>query len=268
MKTTLCLNQDIHCATALNYLLPYLKQHQISIILSHKVGCVDNLPLALQQLQQCEKGDLLSLFAKIDRGENATFRKPRMKTFKEIAGILNSQIAFYDDINGEASLAAFKTFGPDVVISIRFGHIFKAPIIAIPKHGILNLHSGILPHFRGIMSSFWAVLQGQLQLGTTLHYIEDYGIDTGSIVGCARVHLDTKRSLVFNINALYKSGCALLIEHVDKISKGLDFELLKQKDLTQGQYFSYPKAEDIQRFLDIMPLITDEDRLAILRRWQ
>lgn len=267
MKIIICLNQDIHSATALNLLFPHLKNHQVKIILSQKVGKVDDLPLELQNLRQFEQGDLLSLFQRIDESKINNFEQSKkFFTFKQIAQFFQSEISFYDNINSEIALNDFKEFAPDLIISIRFGQIFRDQIINIPRLGVINLHSGILPNFRGVMPSFWAILKGESQIGTTLHYIENTGIDTGSIIGFSYFDLDKNRSLVFNINRIYEGGCNLLVETLDKILSGSKINSLPQSNL-EGKYFSYPQDADIIRFLDIMPLIKEEDTAWILERW-
>lgn len=50
-----------------------------------------------------------------------------------------------------------KDFNPDLFISIRFGKIFKDEIIQVPKFGLINLHSTILPDYRGIMGTLHAI---------------------------------------------------------------------------------------------------------------
>ncbi len=267
MKIILCLNQDIHSVTALNLLFPHLKNHQVKIILSQKVGKVDNLPLELQNLRQFEQGDLLSLFQKIDESKINNFEQSKkFFTFKQIAQFFQSEISFYGNINSEIALNDFKEFAPDLIISIRFGQIFREQIISIPKHGIINLHSGILPNFRGIMPSFWAILNGESQIGTTLHYIENTGIDTGSIIGFSYFTPNKNLSLVFNINKIYEGGCNLLVDNLDKILSGSKINSLQQSNL-EGKYFSYPQDADINRFLDIAPLTKEEDMAWMLERW-
>ena len=54
--------------------------------------------------------------------------------------------------------------------SYRCGYrrILKAAAIQIPRHGVLNLHSGLLPAYKGLMATFWATLNGEEEIGCTL----------------------------------------------------------------------------------------------------
>jgi methionyl-tRNA formyltransferase len=267
MRIIILLNEDIHSATALNIIFPHIKNYQIRIILSQKVGKISDISSKLHHLQQFEQNKLRTLFKEIDNSSDAHKLSEKFKTFKQIANFFQSEISYYEDINSETALADFRKFAPDLVISIRFGQIFHSPIIKIPKHGIINLHSGILPNFRGIMPSFWSVLKGEIQIGTTLHYVEDSSIDTGSIIGFSYVDINKDHSLVFNINQLYEGGCKLLVKHLNDIDKGLEVGLIAQSSLGKGKYFSYPCDLDIENFLKIMPLTRKEDEMGILGKW-
>lgn len=264
MKIIFCLNCDIHAATALNLLLPHLKNHQIRLTLSDGVGKANDLPQEILALKDFERNSLLRAFEKIESGKSESSIH-KFKTFKQIAQSFNSEIFSYNNINSNAAIADFKRFAPDLVISIRFGHIFKNDIIKIPKKGILNLHSGILPDFRGIMSTFWAVLNQESKLGSTLHYITNSQIDAGDVIKINYFDLDKERSLVFNINKLYYASFAAIIDAITKIENGIAIESFKQKG--EGNYFSYPKQKEVEQFLKIMPLYTEKDGAELLNKW-
>lgn len=236
MNLLLFLNSDTHSATALSLLLPTLKNHKIKIILSQKVGNVDDLPRELVEMKKIEQGGVAPLFA-------------------QLAADLNSEILNYENVNSEIALRDFQKFSPDLIISIRFGQIFKQALINIPRHGVLNLHSGILPNYRGILATFWAILNGEKKIGTTLHFITDAGIDTGDVIGFFESEIDWNSSLFSNINKLYEGGCALLSRNIKKISAGEKIAVKKQPELGAGKYFSYPRSEDVKKFLQLMPLV-------------
>lgn len=69
--------------------------------------------------------------------------------------------------------------------------ILRAPLIRVPSHGVLNAHASILPHFRGVFSEFWQVLQKRLDTaGVTIHFVDE-GVDTGDIVLQVRTPSET-----------------------------------------------------------------------------
>jgi len=241
MKILLFLNDDIHAATALKLIAPHLLNHQIKIILSQKVGKTVDLPKQLIELQKLENGALTKL---ILQHKDLKFLRDKISTHAQV----NSDIALQD----------FQKFAPDLIISIRFGQIFKSPLIKLAELGVINLHSGLLPNFRGVLASFWAILNGQKNLNATLHFVPDAGIDTGDILGFAPSEIDFASSLIFNINQLYKPASALLLRVFDKIAAGEEIVATPQKNFGDGQYFSYPTVFDVEKFEKIMPLFCGE----------
>ena len=119
-------------------------------------------------------------------------------------------------------------------------------MIAIPRFGILNLHSGILPQYRGVMATFWAMLNSDKHIGCTLHYIIDGTIDTGPIVSIYQKKRNAKTDYFTNVIGLYPSGCELIIKAVKIIESG---ESLEQKSVKgESHYYTFPKGQEISRF--------------------
>lgn len=225
MKIVLFLNQDIHCKSAFSLLSESLKHHEVKIILSQKVGKVDDLPKEIMAMRQLEKWEITEEFSS------------------------------YEDINSAQAFADLKKFSPDLMISIRFGQIFKnSDLIRLPRFGIINLHSGILPDYRGIMASFWAILHGEKNLGMTLHYVVDSGIDTGGIIDVFKSEIDWNLPLISNIANLYPRGCEMIVQTMKKIFSGERINTIDQAALSKGPYFSYPTKADVEKFLQEMKL--------------
>lgn len=235
MNIIIFINNDIHAARALELLTPHLARHKIQIILSQKVGNVENLPAEIVAMKKIET---IGSLEKIEK----------------FAKILQAKISCYDNVNSEQALQNFRDFAPDLVISVRFGQIFKQPLIDIPKHGVLNLHSGILPQYRGILASFWAILHNEENIGTTLHYISNSGIDNGAIIAISKNKVDRSRTLLQSIFELYDAGCANLISAIKKIERNEKIETTYQEKLENSSYFSYPNENDIRKFQTFMNL--------------
>lgn len=66
-------------------------------------------------------------------------------------------------------------------ISIRYDKLFKSSFIESFSYGIINLHGGELPRFRGSYIANFAILEMVERGAGTIHYI-DKGVDTGDIV--------------------------------------------------------------------------------------
>lgn len=236
MKILFLLNCDIHCVKALSLLLPYLKKHDVSFLLSRKVGNFKNVSEELLKIKEAEGYGVEESLKKIQRNWGCLFE-------------------FVDDVNSTQQIERVKEMAPQLIISIRFGQILREKIIEIPQLGVVNLHSGILPKYRGVMASFWAILQGEREIGTTLHYIEDSRIDTGAVIAVSRRSVDFGISLVENIHRLYDGGVLDIIEFLKRVEDGQKIELVEQENLGVGAYYSFPTQRDLLECEKIIRLV-------------
>tara|TARA_B100001250_G_scaffold405624_1_gene423390 strand:+ start:384 stop:1169 length:786 start_codon:yes stop_codon:yes gene_type:complete len=69
---------------------------------------------------------------------------------------------------------------PDLGVSLGNNYINKK-IFSIPKYGIINVHTEILPEYQGAHGVIWPIYYGKLITGFTIHTIDEY-IDTGDIL--------------------------------------------------------------------------------------
>ncbi|MFZ4116324.1 MAG: phosphoribosylglycinamide formyltransferase [Chthoniobacterales bacterium] len=102
----------------------------------------------------------------------------------------------------EQQLAAFLYESKiDFIALAGFMRVIKEPLLtAFPKR-ILNIHPSLLPHFPGLAAWRQAIDAGATESGCTVHLV-DYGIDTGKILGQARVPIsqaDTAETLHIRI---------------------------------------------------------------------
>ncbi|MBI4615430.1 MAG: hypothetical protein HY720_17565 [Planctomycetes bacterium] len=85
------------------------------------------------------------------------------------------------DVHDPKCLAYLRSREPDVLVSAYFHQILRDPVLGVPKLGILNVHPGWLPAYRGAMCYFWVLKNGEDRGGASVHWI-DRGIDTGELL--------------------------------------------------------------------------------------
>ncbi len=83
----------------------------------------------------------------------------------------------------EAAVIDFvNSLQPDIACVACFSHLIPAELLALPKHGFLNIHPSFLPDHRGPDPLFWIFRSGnQDRAGVTLHWMDE-GLDTGDIL--------------------------------------------------------------------------------------
>ncbi len=241
------MNRDLYCIAAFNFLLPHIKNHQINLCFSGGVGVLPNNKemQILRDVEQDLSVENIQFIAE-KSGVEIDFRN--FLTFEQIKK--NFTVLDFNNINQDGLEYLSQNWHPDLIISIRFGQIFKNQIIALAKFGIINLHSGILPNYKGIMATFWAMLNREIEIGTTLHFVNDDSIDSGDIISISKNEADYKKPLVANIFKLYPAGLEMIGDVIDKITRDTKIEAVKQnKEL--GKYFSYPHDKDVEEFLEM-----------------
>lgn len=246
MFILLCVNRDLPSNVALNALIPQLAGHRLHIWLSDKVGKPGKRCKELTQIAFFEQGFINDFFFPWLEQQPHRAEAP-MHTFKEFETYRQIPVETCNDVNSEAGLARLAQLAPDLIVSIRFGVIFKAAAIAIPKYGILNLHSGLLPQYRGVIASFWALRSGEKNYGCTLHRITDAKIDYGPIIATAALPAAPGKCLLSHVVALYTPGVELIVKEFRKLEKGQPSKGYEQKK-GSGQYYTFPQEEDFAIF--------------------
>lgn len=166
--------------------------------------------------------------------------------------------------NSPHGLETLRRANPDLVVSIRYRRILKEAAIAVPRHGVLNLHSGILPAYRGVMATFWAMLAGEDEIGCTLHRITDAGIDTGPVIAVCRLPRDPAASYLENVLALYRPGVGRLVEAVTALEAGRPVTGETQP-AGAGRYFPAPDARAVEKFIgNNLLLVSGAEKSLIL----
>ena len=242
MRILCCANRDLESNYALNLLLPELSQHSARVVLSERVGqpSAPSAIRALRAIEQAIPNDVVFPLA-----ERCVPPHGRSLTFNELSTYCEGELPAAVDLNADAGLAFLDAFAPDLVITIRYGHILRARAIGVPTHGVINLHSGLLPQYRGILSTLYAMANGDADVGCTLHWIVEPSIDTGPIIAVARRPVERDRSLLWHVLSLYPLGVPLIVETVRRLTSGERVPRLPQAP-GAGVYRSTPTAADVE----------------------
>ncbi len=73
----------------------------------------------------------------------------------------------------------------EILLVVAFGQLLKAPILALPKYGCLNVHASLLPKYRGACPINAAILNGDAETGVAFMQMEA-GLDTGPVYHTCR----------------------------------------------------------------------------------
>lgn len=127
-------------------------------------------------------------------------------------------------------LQQLKDLAPDVVLVAAYGQLLPPALLEIPRTGCLNVHTSLLPRWRGAAPIQWAIAEGDPETGVTLMRM-DAGLDTGDIVGVAKTPIhgsDTGQTLH---DRLAEIGANLV---VDLLPAWLEGKLASRPQPTEG----------------------------------
>jgi len=111
-------------------------------------------------------------------GRNLVAQPPAVKVLALNAGLPVLQPAKARDSQFLAELIPFQ---PDLIVVAAFGQILPTTILDLPKHGCINVHTSLLPKYRGAAPIQWAIAHGDPETGVTIMKM-DAGMDTGAIL--------------------------------------------------------------------------------------
>lgn len=155
------------------------------------------------------------------------------------------EIHISGSLNSEASLLTIGEFSPDLLISIAGNEIFKRPFIDLAPLGCLNLHTALLPKYRGLMPSFWVLKNREKETGVSVFYVDE-GIDSGPILVQKTIAIENmnQRDL---IKATKFLGMQAVTQAIEKIR---DQDTATQpNDDSAATYFHFPTRSDVKDFL-------------------
>lgn len=145
-----------------------------------------------------------------------------------------------DDPNTPEILAQIAALAPDFMFSFYYKLMLKAPLLAIPGRGALNMHGSLLPYYRGRVPVNWAIIHGETQTGATLHYMTEKP-DAGAIVDQTAVPILANDTAV---DVFGKVTCAAEIT-LHRVLPALitGTAAAKPQDLSLGTYFGGRRPE-------------------------
>ena len=119
-------------------------------------------------------------------------------------------------INDEHSRMHLARLQPEAVVMASFDQIVGRRALEIPQHGWMNIHPSLLPQFRGPEPVYWAIAEGAVETGVTLHKAVPK-VDAGPILAQARLRIGPEDNAGTLTRALVAKGIEVLPEAVEAL---------------------------------------------------
>jgi len=147
-------------------------------------------------------------------------------------------------INSKENLEILGELEADLFVSITSNQIFRKTLLQMPRLGTLNLHTALLPKYRGLMPSFWVLKNKEKQTGVSVFFVDE-GIDSGPILIQKTINIEDL-SLWELIRMTKFLGMEAILEGIELIQSG-EYELIPN-DEEDSTYFSFPTRQDMIEF--------------------
>ena len=113
----------------------------------------------------------------------------------------------------EEFLEALRGLKPELIAVAAYGQILPGSILDLPRFGCINVHTSLLPKYRGAAPIQWAILNGDAETGVTIMKM-DAGLDTGGILAQARTPIDPEDDAETLHDRLARMGAELLVSTI------------------------------------------------------
>ena len=189
-----------------------------------------------------KKHEIIGVFTKIDK-INKRGKKIEYLPVKQYAIDKNIPIYQPNSLKDEETKNIIKELNPDLIVVVAYGKIIPKDIIDMPKFGIINVHSSLLPRFRGAAPINAALMAGDEKSGVTIMYVAE-GLDTGNIILAKETPITEEDNFETLHDRLKFLGAEALDEAVTLIEKG-ENESIPQDD-SLATFVKPFKKEDLK----------------------
>jgi len=149
-----------------------------------------------------------------------------------------------EDIMSKETLEFIREQQPDLVVTL-FHQIVRQALIDLPRLGVVNIHPGLIPDFRGIQPYFWELSEGSERAGATVHFIEDESVDSGGVLAQTSYEVPAGVSVQRN----YYLTCRAAGRMMPRVIAGLEAGSLdpQGQDADAGAYWRWPDSAAFDR---------------------
>ena len=114
--------------------------------------------------------DVVAAYTQPDRPKNRGMKLVPTPV-KEYAMSVGIPVYQPQSCREEATREGLRTLTPDVILVAAYGKLLPQALLDIPRVAIINVHSSLLPQYRGAAPINWAVLNGDRETGVTVQYM-------------------------------------------------------------------------------------------------
>jgi methionyl-tRNA formyltransferase len=166
----------------------------------------------LEALARLPSHEIVAVVTQPDRpkGRDLKLTPPPVKVTAQQLGLAVQQPPSMKDPAAQEALRALR---PDLIVVVAYGQILPKAVLDLPSRGCINVHTSLLPRWRGASPIQHAILAGDRETGVSTMYLNEK-MDEGDIIlqRAEPIHSDDTSGVLHD--RLAKIGAELLVETV------------------------------------------------------
>jgi methionyl-tRNA formyltransferase len=122
-------------------------------------------------------------------------------------------------VRTEETRQLFASLEPEAAVVFAYGRILPPALLETPARGCINIHTSLLPAYRGAAPIQWAIANGETETGVTTMKMDE-GLDTGDLLLQRATPIGADETAVELAARLSRIGAELVVEtlaHIDEI---------------------------------------------------
>lgn len=162
--------------------------------------------------------EICGVFTQPDKPKNRGM-KLQASPVKEFALAHGIPVYQPESVKDGTAMDLIRQLAPELIAVAAYGRILPVDILEYPACGCINVHSSLLPKYRGSAPINWAILNGDQQSGVTIMHMAK-AMDAGDIIAQAATPIDPNETAETLHDRLAQMGAKLLVEVVEQLKNG------------------------------------------------
>jgi methionyl-tRNA formyltransferase len=150
-----------------------------------------------------------------------------------------------DDVNTSEIIEKIAGYEPDLIVVIAFGQKIGAELTNLPPKGSINVHSSLLPKYRGAAPINWAIINGETTTGISIITLSEK-MDAGQVLAQSQTDIAADETAGRLHDRLAKIAASLLLNTIGRIDDGT--AVYTEQDHAKATFA--PKLKKSDGFLD------------------
>ncbi len=182
------------------------------------MGTPELAAASLRALLRVPKFQIVAVVTQPDRPKGRDL-KLQPSPVKQLALEAGLPVLQPEKARDEKFIAELRALQPELIAVAAFGQILPKAILEIPRLGCLNVHTSLLPKYRGASPIQSAILNGDETTGVTI-MLMDVGLDTGDMLMQNATPIRDEDNAATLHDRLAEMGAELLLETIHGLVDG------------------------------------------------